>query len=92
VVGLALAYHDRNRSDVRKFSIIHIATYLAEDLKEFILSCTNFIFRKDPCDEIEFYYKFNEGVTDQLDFSQDFNKWVDKYGSVFQKKVDDAIY
>jgi len=50
VVGLALAYHDRNRQDIRKFTIIHLATYKNEDLKEFIISCTNYIFRKDPAD------------------------------------------
>lgn len=60
VVGMALAYHDRSRQDIRKFTIIHMATYKNEDHKDFILSCTNFIFRKDPTDEIEFHYKFNE--------------------------------
>lgn len=37
-----------------------MATYKEEDLKDFILSVSNYIFRKDPCDEIEFHYKFNE--------------------------------
>jgi hypothetical protein len=50
VIGLALAYHDRSRQDLRKFIIIHMATYKNEDLKDFILSSTNFIFRKDPVD------------------------------------------
>ena len=50
VVGQALAYHDRARSDLRKFTIVHMATYKDEDLKDFILSISNYIFRKDPCD------------------------------------------
>ena len=50
VVGLALAYHDRARQDVRKFIIIHLATYKNEDLRDFVLSTTNYIFRKDPTD------------------------------------------
>jgi len=56
------------------------------------LSVTNYIFRKDPCDEIEFHYKFNEANSDELTLSQSFNKWFDKYGSVFQKKVDDSNF
>jgi len=47
---MALAYHDRSRFDLRKFTIVHQATYKSEDLKDFILSVSNFIFRKDPCD------------------------------------------
>lgn len=27
VIGQALAYHDRTRSDIRKFNIIHLGTY-----------------------------------------------------------------
>jgi hypothetical protein len=92
VIGLALAYHDRNRQDVRKFTIIHLATYRSDDLKDFILSCTNFIFRKDPADEIEFHYRFNEEDAAQTAFSTDFNKWFDKYGSVFQKKVEENVF
>jgi hypothetical protein len=88
VVGLALAYHDRSRQDVRKFTLIHLATYRADDLRDFILSTTNYIFRKDPVDEIEFHYRFNENEPDQAAFSTDFNKWFDKYGSVFQKRAD----
>lgn len=30
---MAFAYHDRSRSDIRKFVIIHIGTYNTEDLK-----------------------------------------------------------
>ena len=52
IVGQAIAYHDRNRSDLRKFTIVHMATYKDENLRDFILSVTNYIFRKDPCDEI----------------------------------------
>lgn len=50
LVGMAYAYHDRERNDVRKFVIVHVGTYKTEDLKEFIISVSNFIFRKDPCD------------------------------------------
>lgn len=49
-MGMAYAYHDRSRSDIRKFIIIHVGTYKTEDLKEFIINVSNFIFRKDPCD------------------------------------------
>lgn len=49
-MGMALAYHDRTRQDIRKFTLIHLATYKSEDLRDFILSTTNFIFRKDPVD------------------------------------------
>jgi hypothetical protein len=66
VIGQAIAYHDRNRSDLRKFTIVHMATYNDDYLRDFILSATNYIFRKDPCDEIEFHYKFNEAESDQL--------------------------
>lgn len=92
VVGLALAYHDRARQDVRKFTIIHLATYKNEDLRDFILSTTNYIFRKDPTDEIELHYRFNETDPGQAAFSTDFNKWFDKYGSVFQKKVEEGVF
>ena len=84
---MALAYHDRNRADLRKFSIVHIATYRQEDLQPFVLSVTGFIFRKDPADEIEMHYRFDEKEADQLAFSQSFNKWFDRHGSVFQKRV-----
>ena len=84
---MAFAYHDRNRSDLRKFVLVHVGTYKNDDLKEFILSVTNYIFKKDPCDEIEFQYKFDENKDSQLQFSNEFNKWFDKYGSVYQKKV-----
>lgn len=56
LIGMAIAYHDRSRSDIRKFIIVHMGTYKTEDLKDFILSATNYIFKKDPCDEIEFNY------------------------------------
>lgn len=49
-VGMALAFHDRNKTDVRKFQIVHISTYQNEDLKDFIVSCVNYIFKKDPTD------------------------------------------
>ena len=32
-MGLALTYHDRNRSDLRKLIIVHIGCYKNEDLK-----------------------------------------------------------
>lgn len=47
---MAFAYHDRDRSDIRKFVLVHIGTYKNEDLKDFILSVSNYIFKKDPCD------------------------------------------
>ena len=47
---MAYAYHDRNRSDIRKFVIVHAGTYKNENLNEFILSISNYIFKKDPCD------------------------------------------
>lgn len=50
LIGMALAYHDRTRSDIRKFIIVHFGTYKTDDLKEFLLSVTNYIFKKDPCD------------------------------------------
>ena len=59
VVGIALAFHDRSKTDVRKFQIVHISTYQNEDLKDFLISCVNYIFKKDPTDEIEFYYKYD---------------------------------
>ena len=37
-------------------------------------------------------YQFNEKEEDQIAFSQDFNKWFDKYGHIYQKKIDDEIY
>ena len=40
-------------------SIVHIGTYKNEDLKEFIIYVSNYIFRKDPCDEVEFIYTYN---------------------------------
>lgn len=92
VIGMAFAYHDRSRSDIRKFIIVHVGTYKDQDLKEFILSTSNFIFKKDPCDQIEFHYKYDQSVAAQLDFSNDFNKWFDKFGSVYQKKDGDAVY
>ena len=58
-MGLAFVYHDRSRSDLRKMSIIHIGTYKNEDIKEFIIHVSNYIFRKDPCDEVEFTYTYN---------------------------------
>lgn len=88
LVGMAFAYHDRNRSDIRKFVIVHAGSYNNEDLRDFLLSVSNYIFRKDPCDEIEFYYQYNEDDEMQLAQSTGFNKWFDKYGSVFQKKVE----
>ena len=33
LVGMAYAYHDRERNDVRKFVIVHVGTYKTEDLK-----------------------------------------------------------
>lgn len=84
---MAYAYHDRTRSDVRKFVIVHVGTYKTEDLREFIINASNFIFRKDPCDEIEFHYKYDEANQSQLKFSTDFNQWFDKYGNVYQKKL-----
>ena len=47
---MAYAYHDRTRSDSRKFTIVHAGTYKTQDLKDFMLSVTNYIFRKDPAD------------------------------------------
>ena len=84
---MAFAYHDRTRSDCRKFSIVHVGTYKTENLKDFIISATNYIYRKDPADEIEFHYVFDETIDEQLTFSNDFNKWFDKYGNVYQKKA-----
>ena len=84
---MAYAYHDRNRSDIRKFVIVHIGTYKNEDLKEFILSISNYIFKKDPTDEIEFHFKYDEDNEAQLARSTDFNKWFDKYGNVYQKRM-----
>jgi hypothetical protein len=92
VVGLALAFHDRNKTDSRKFTIIHFSTYKTHDLKDFLTSCVNYIFKKDPADEIEFHYKFDESLPDQAAYSNDFNKWFDKLGNVFQKKIDEHIY
>jgi hypothetical protein len=66
VVGLALAYHDRTRADSRKFTLVHAATYKNEDLRDFLLSISNFIFRKDPADEIEFHFRFDENTPAQL--------------------------
>jgi hypothetical protein len=56
------------------------------------MSCVNYIFKKDPVDEIEFQYKFDESIQDQAAYSSDFNKWFDKYGNVYQKKIDDNVY
>lgn len=92
LIGMAYAYHDRNRSDLRKFVIVHAGTYNREHLKDFLLSATNYIFRKDPCDEIEFHYKFNEDDEGELAFSTEFNKWFDKYGNVYQKKIENNTY
>lgn len=89
---MALAYHDRTRSDLRKFTIVHMGTYKDDDFKDFVLSITNYIFKKDPCDEIEFHFKFNESDEEQLEFSNNFNKWFDKFGSVFQKKMEDTTF
>ncbi len=50
LVGLALAFHDRNKTDGRKFTIVHFSTYHNEDLKDFLTSCVNYIFKKDPTD------------------------------------------
>jgi hypothetical protein len=50
LVGLALAYHDRSKTDTRKFNIVHISTYQNENLKDFIISSINYIFKKDPTD------------------------------------------
>jgi hypothetical protein len=49
---LALAFHDRNKTDTRKFTIVHFAAYHNEDVKDFLMSCVNYIFKKDPVDEI----------------------------------------
>ena len=48
-MGIALVFHDRNKVDLRRMSIVHIGTYKTEDLQEFIVTVANFIFRKDPC-------------------------------------------
>ena len=92
LVGMSFAYHDRNRSDIRKFVIVHIGTYKNEDLKEFILSVSNYIFKKDPCDEIEFHYQYDEANEEQLARSNDFNKWFDKYGNVYQKRIEGTSF
>lgn len=89
---MSLAFHDRNKTDSRKFTIIHFSTYHNEDLKDFLTSCINYIFKKDPADEIEFHYKFDESIEEQAAFSTDFNKWFDKFGNVYQKKVDDNVF
>lgn len=33
LVGLALAFHDRNKTDARKFTIVHFSSYHNEDIK-----------------------------------------------------------
>jgi hypothetical protein len=33
LIGMAFAYHDRSKSDIRKFVIVHIGTYKTEDLQ-----------------------------------------------------------
>lgn len=47
---MAFAYHDRNKTDLRKFTLVHISSYHDEQLKDFIISTVNYIFKKDPCD------------------------------------------
>lgn len=63
---MAYAYHDRSHSDIRKFVIVHIGTYKTDYLREFILNVGNYIFKKDPCDEVEFHYLYNENDEAQL--------------------------
>jgi hypothetical protein len=50
VVGIAFAFHDRNKTDTRKFQIVHFSTYQSDHLKDFLISCVNYIFKKDPTD------------------------------------------
>lgn len=48
----------------------------------------HYIFKKDPCDEVEFSLRYDESEADQLNFSNDFNGKFDRYGAIFQKKLD----
>ena len=52
LVGMAFVFHDRDRAECRKFVIAHIGAYDNNNLKDLIISVTDYIFLKDPCDEI----------------------------------------
>ena len=50
LVGMAFAFHDRDRADTRKFVLAHIGSYDNKNLKEMIVAVSDYIFLKDPCD------------------------------------------
>jgi hypothetical protein len=72
--------------------ITHLGTYLTDKLFDFSIAMCHYILRKDPCDEVEFSLRFDESVQEQLDLSNDFNAKFDRYGAIFQKKLDDDKY
>lgn len=91
-VGLCVAYHDRNKQEARKFVIAHISTYHTEKLFDFVIAMCHYILRKDPCDEVELCLRYDETSQKQLEFSNDFNSKFDRYGAIFQKKLEDGKF
>lgn len=41
---------------------------------------------------MEFSFRYDESKEEQLEFSNDFNSKFDRYGAIFQKKIDDEKY
>ena len=72
--------------------ITHIGTYLTDRLFDFSIAMCHYILRKDPCDEVEFSLRYDESSPEQLELSNEFNGKFDRYGAIFQKKLDDNKY